>query len=394
MDVLVGALEQLIDGPSRAAAARRRARRRRRSSAPGLPPRGRRPGRPARPGERGRTRRACCAASTSTARPNTGQESFGVILLEAMAARTPIVASDIEAFRRVLRRRPRPVGCSPSATPPTWPSPLADLLDDPDRRAELVAGGRAAVAPYDWAVVGRAGAARLRTGDRRRPGPADAPAPRRPGRFGAVRVGPCSPSAGSSLAVLVAILLTMWVTFTLTRLDRLHARVDAAQAALDAQLVRRAAALLHVAEAAGDRAAERIGPREYEEWSLDGTGRRARPSAPGGRERGGSGGGRARRGAATALTGAAAGRAGRGGRPGPDRPAVLQRRRPRHPCAAGAADAAAAAPGRASSTAAVLRHRRHRPAGTEASADDTDRSRTTDRRDRPTRIADPAADRP
>lgn len=50
-------------------------------------------------------------------------------------------------------------------------------------------------------------------------------------------------------AVCVAVLLTMWITFTLTRLDRLHARVDAAQAALDAQLVRRAAALLHVAEA-------------------------------------------------------------------------------------------------------------------------------------------------
>ena len=49
-------------------------------------------------------------------------------------------------------------------------------------------------------------------------------------------------------AVLVAILLTMWITFTLTRLDRLHARVDAAQAALDAQLVRRAAALLQAAE--------------------------------------------------------------------------------------------------------------------------------------------------
>jgi hypothetical protein len=52
------------------------------------------------------------------------------------------------------------------------------------------------------------------------------------------------------VAVLVAILLTMWVTFTLTRLDRLHARVDAAQATMDAQLVRRAAALLHVAESA------------------------------------------------------------------------------------------------------------------------------------------------
>ncbi|HEY3632804.1 MAG TPA: NUDIX hydrolase [Jatrophihabitantaceae bacterium] len=49
-------------------------------------------------------------------------------------------------------------------------------------------------------------------------------------------------------AVVLAVLLTSWVTFTLTRLDRLHARVDATQAALDAQLVRRAAAVLHVAE--------------------------------------------------------------------------------------------------------------------------------------------------
>jgi hypothetical protein len=50
------------------------------------------------------------------------------------------------------------------------------------------------------------------------------------------------------VAVLLAILLTSWVTFTLTRLDRLHARVDAARAALDAQLVRRAAALLHLSD--------------------------------------------------------------------------------------------------------------------------------------------------
>jgi hypothetical protein len=49
-------------------------------------------------------------------------------------------------------------------------------------------------------------------------------------------------------AVVLAVLLSSWITFTLTRLDRLHARVDAAQAALDAQLVRRAAALMHVAE--------------------------------------------------------------------------------------------------------------------------------------------------
>jgi hypothetical protein len=58
------------------------------------------------------------------------------------------------------------------------------------------------------------------------------------------------PAGWLVFAVVLAILLTMWVMFTLTRLDRLHARVDAAQAAMDAQLVRRAAALLSVAESA------------------------------------------------------------------------------------------------------------------------------------------------
>jgi hypothetical protein len=47
---------------------------------------------------------------------------------------------------------------------------------------------------------------------------------------------------------VVTVLLTAWVILTLTRLDRLHARVDAAHAALDAQLVRRAAALFYLAE--------------------------------------------------------------------------------------------------------------------------------------------------
>ena len=55
------------------------------------------------------------------------------------------------------------------------------------------------------------------------------------------------------VAVVLAILLTMWVTFTLTRLDRLHARVDAAEAALDAQLVRRAVAVGHLIDASGAR---------------------------------------------------------------------------------------------------------------------------------------------
>ena len=49
----------------------------------------------------------------------------------------------------------------------------------------------------------------------------------------------------------VGVLLGMWVAFTISRIDRLHARVDAAGAALDAQLVRRAAALQHAAQSSG-----------------------------------------------------------------------------------------------------------------------------------------------
>jgi hypothetical protein len=79
-----------------------------------------------------------------------------------------------------------------------------------------------------------------------------------------------------ALAVVVAILLTSWVTFTATRLDRLHARVDAAQAALDVQLVRRAAAVQHVADssraelgpATADRLAE-VAHRALRETSGD-----------------------------------------------------------------------------------------------------------------------------
>jgi hypothetical protein len=46
------------------------------------------------------------------------------------------------------------------------------------------------------------------------------------------------------------VVLGLWIAFTASRLDRLHARVDAAQSALDAQLVRRVAALRHAAETA------------------------------------------------------------------------------------------------------------------------------------------------
>jgi phosphatidylinositol alpha-mannosyltransferase len=84
--------------------------------------------------------------------PNTGQESFGIILLEAMAAGTPIVASDLEPFRRVLDGG-RAGQLFPAGDGAALATALSGLLDDPDRRAQLAAAGTHAVAPYDWARI-------------------------------------------------------------------------------------------------------------------------------------------------------------------------------------------------------------------------------------------------
>jgi hypothetical protein len=55
--------------------------------------------------------------------------------------------------------------------------------------------------------------------------------------------------------VAVVVLFATWITWTAARVDRLHGRVDAARASLDAQLVRRAAAL----QALVDRSVAELG---------------------------------------------------------------------------------------------------------------------------------------
>jgi phosphatidylinositol alpha-mannosyltransferase len=84
--------------------------------------------------------------------PNTGQESFGIILLEAMAAGAPVVASDIAAFRRVLAGGEAGRLFTPG-DPDSLAAALREVLDDAGLRARLVAAGREAVAPYDWDLI-------------------------------------------------------------------------------------------------------------------------------------------------------------------------------------------------------------------------------------------------
>ncbi|MGX7829204.1 glycosyltransferase family 4 protein [Actinokineospora sp. 24-640] len=84
--------------------------------------------------------------------PNTGGESFGIILTEAMAAGTAVAASDLDAFRRVLDDGRAgvltPVGDAAALT-----DALRGLLADDSRRAALAAEGERRVAAYDWSVV-------------------------------------------------------------------------------------------------------------------------------------------------------------------------------------------------------------------------------------------------
>ena len=86
--------------------------------------------------------------------PNLLGESFGVVLIEALAAGAPIVASDLDAFAKVLEDGAAGVLVR-RGDAAELARALIELLGDPERRAELSAGGARAAADYDWEVLAR-----------------------------------------------------------------------------------------------------------------------------------------------------------------------------------------------------------------------------------------------
>jgi phosphatidylinositol alpha-mannosyltransferase len=83
--------------------------------------------------------------------PSTGQESFGIVLLEAMACGKPIICSDIEGYRSTAAHE------GALLVPPRSASALAlaieALASDPMRAFRMGAFNRARSLEYDWASV-------------------------------------------------------------------------------------------------------------------------------------------------------------------------------------------------------------------------------------------------
>jgi phosphatidylinositol alpha-mannosyltransferase len=84
--------------------------------------------------------------------PATGRESFGIVLLEAMAAGAPIVCSDIHGYKGVVHRNEQAL-LVPPGDPKAIAAAIARLLDDPQMRARMSASGMARAQDFSWERV-------------------------------------------------------------------------------------------------------------------------------------------------------------------------------------------------------------------------------------------------
>ena len=84
--------------------------------------------------------------------PNTGGESFGIILAEALAGGAAVVASDIPAFDSLLGHGEYGA-LFPSENSQELAKVIIDLLRDEDKRKKLAQRGKEHAQRFDWDVV-------------------------------------------------------------------------------------------------------------------------------------------------------------------------------------------------------------------------------------------------
>ncbi len=84
--------------------------------------------------------------------PATGNESFGIVLVEAMAAGRAVVCSDIPGYRTVVTPG-RDASVFPAGDVPALARALAQLVEDPARRGRLAEEGRRRALDFAWPSV-------------------------------------------------------------------------------------------------------------------------------------------------------------------------------------------------------------------------------------------------
>jgi len=85
--------------------------------------------------------------------PSLGGESFGMVLTEAFAAGTPVVASEIAGYRDVVEDGVNGV-LVPHGDPVALAEALRDLALEPARRAALSGAAAASAEQYSWTLIG------------------------------------------------------------------------------------------------------------------------------------------------------------------------------------------------------------------------------------------------
>ncbi len=86
--------------------------------------------------------------------PATGQESFGIVLLEAMACGKPIVASAIEGYMGIVKDGEQGL-LFPRRDAQALANTLASLVENPEYARRLGETGRRMVEQFRWKVVAR-----------------------------------------------------------------------------------------------------------------------------------------------------------------------------------------------------------------------------------------------
>ena len=84
--------------------------------------------------------------------PATGGESFGIVLLEAMAAGAPVVASNIAGYRDVVNHQRNGL-LAPPRDPTAIAAAISSVVDDPDLARRLSDAGKPVARDHRWQRV-------------------------------------------------------------------------------------------------------------------------------------------------------------------------------------------------------------------------------------------------